>query len=222
MNQTIDNFYRKEGLDDYVRLYRLDHSPRIAAMIDRYNLKEGLKGKRLVDVGGGLGFAGELLDESTDYTVIDGAIIEESQKLCKGNWVKVDLDYDRFGEGRKSLYDTAFCLEVLEHCVSPYHCIEQLKNIVKQNGDIFISVPTETVTHNTPYPSLFWPPRNFAQWLNQMALPIVDFYVYQPNHRGWPAYQYHCRNAAWVEAQILFPKTESKFIGKTPQQMANL
>jgi 2-polyprenyl-3-methyl-5-hydroxy-6-metoxy-1,4-benzoquinol methylase len=196
-------------------------------MIERYGLKESLKGKRLVDIGGGLGFAGELLDSSTEYSVIDGAFVPERQRLCAGNWLKWDLDYDKFGSFYRDTalgepFDAAFFLETIEHLTSPYHCVAEIKQIVKPNGDIFISTPTETVTHNTPYPSLFWPPQNFAQWLGQMALPIIDAYVYQPKVRGWPAYQYRCRNADWSEARMMFPKEEEKFRGKTPQEYANL
>lgn len=245
MDATVSQFYTKGG-DTYEQLYRLDHSPRIRAILDRYNLVNELKGKRVVDVGGGQGFLGEMLDESTDYWVVDGADIPPEKRLCKGCWVNTDLDHKYFGvepmfatmnssepnEGRwingaqyselSRLFDTAFFLETIEHIQSPYHAVVQLKEIVKPNGDIFISTPTETVTHNTPYPSLFWPPGNFAQWLGQLALPILDFYVYEPKERGWPAYQYRCRNADWTEAVHLYPKQEPKFRGKKPHEMANL
>jgi 2-polyprenyl-3-methyl-5-hydroxy-6-metoxy-1,4-benzoquinol methylase len=225
-NQTVEQFYQKVGVEGYVECYRLDHSPRIAAIIEKYGLKEGLKGKRLVDIGGGLGFAGELLDKSTEYVVIDGAEIEEAQKLCNGQWFTQDLDYDHFSSYRDTVlggeFDAAFFLETIEHLISPYHCIAEIKKIVKPDGDIFVSTPTEQVTHNTPYPSLFWPYQNFIQWLGQMALPVVDAYVYQPEGRGWPAYQYRCRNADWKEAKMLFPKDDPKFVGKTAQEYSNL
>lgn len=239
MDPTVSDFFSKGG-DEYETLYRLDHGPRIRALLDRYDLVNQLKGKRVIDVGGGQGFLGEMLDPSTQYHVIDGATVPPNKRLCKGEWVVADLDYDRFAESNPVVQDTwvgggggfhsfpwprfdcAFALEVLEHLKSPYHCIEQLKMLVKQDGDIFISVPDESVWHNTPNPFTFWPPQHFEVWLRQMALPVVDFYVYKPTVRGWPAYQFKCRNAAWTEAQMIYPKTEAKFIGKKPHEYANL
>ncbi len=233
IDPTVSDFFTKNG-DEYETLYRLDHGPRIRALLDRYDLVNQLKGKRVVDVGGGQGFLGEMLDSSTEYWVIDGADVSEEKRLCRGTWGKADLDRDTFsdgvfrlteGTGWKTLmepFDVAFCLETLEHLTSPYHCIDQIKSLVRPDGDIFLSVPTESVWHNTPYPSLFWPPTNFVDWLAQMALPLVDFYVYEPKVRGWPAYQFKCRNADWIEAKMRYPKEEAKFRGKKPHEYANL
>jgi len=226
MNQTINQFYDKVGVDDYAANYRLDHGPRIQTLLDKYGLVESFKGKLVADVGGGLGFLGELLDKSTEYVVIDGAEIDEAQKLCKGKWFVQDLDHDHFGSYRDTIlggeFDAAFCLEVLEHLGSPYHCLVEVKKIVKENGEIFISIPTEQVTHNTVYPSLLWPRGNFEIFLAQMALPVVDFWIYNPISRGWPAYQYKCLNRPWREKRLLFPKSENKFLECTPMEATNL
>lgn len=224
-DSTVTGFFSKGG-DEYEQLYRLDHSPRIKALLDRYGLVESLKHKRVVDVGGGQGFLGELLDPSTDYWVIDGADVPQAKRLCKGSWGQVDLDHDNFGNnwrvGLNQRFDAAFFLETIEHLQSPYHAVVELKELVKPDGYIFISTPTESVWHNTPYPSLFWPPASFTQWLGQMALQVVDFHTYEPKERGWPAYQYTCINRDWIHAQMLYPKSESKFHGKKPHEYANL
>ena len=231
MNETVSNFYGKS--ETYADTYRLDHLPRIETLFARYNLKETLKGKRLLDVGGGQGLAGTLLDPSTDYWVIDGADIKPEQRLCRGTWHKVDLDYHTFGSedgdnclARKPRWDAAFCLETLEHLGNPHHALVEIKKLVKPDGDIFLSIPTEQVTHNAPYPSLLWPPQNFLQFLGQMALPLVEppresATIYQPKDRGWPAYQFRCRNAPWSEKRLLFPKEEAKFLPLTPLEATN-
>lgn len=231
MNQTVTDFFAKNAGESYADRYRLDHSPRLQALLDHYGLRESLKGKRVLDVGGGLGFLGELLDPSTDYWVIDGAEIECKQRLCKGDWLRFDLDHDTFGSYRNTAFcgsfDAAFCLETLEHLGNPHHVLVEIKKLVKPDGDIFISIPTEEVTHNAPYPGLLWPPQNFIQFLGQMALPLAEptresAYIYQPKDRGWPAYQFRCRNDPWEKKRLAFPKAEAKFLPLTPLEATNV
>lgn len=222
MNPTVAGFYTKD-VSDYVASYRLDHGPRLQVVIDRYGLKESLRGKRVLDLGGGLGFAGELLSGS-DYWVIDGAEIQVEQRLCTGHWLKQDLDYDEFSLAIpfENKFDAAFCQEVLEHLSNPYHCLCETKKMVREGGEIFISLPTESVTHNTIYASLLWPPQNWELFLGQMALEIVDRWVYEPKARGWPAYQWRCINRPWSQKRLIFHKDEEKFINCTPLEATNL
>lgn len=226
MNQTVANFYDKVDVQSYADTYRLDHSPRLQAVISRYGLQTSLVGKRLVDVGGGLGFAGELLSDLTDYVVIDGADIRPADRVSGGQWFQADLDRDFFGSYRDTvlggIFDAALCQETLEHLSNPYHCLCQIKKLVKIDGTIYISLPTETVWHNVVYPGLMWPRQNWEQFLGQMALRITDFWVYEPKTRGWPAYQWRCVNDPWSSKKLLFPKIEEKFLNCTPLEATNL
>lgn len=229
MNPTVVGFFTKNAEDGYARQYDIDHGPRLDELIAHYRLREKLAGKRVVDVGGGLGFLGKRLDPSTDYWVIDGAEIRYDQKVSPGTWLRRDLDHDSFGlgffeceRGEVPQFDAGFCLETLEHIGNPHHALVEFKRIVRENGDIWISIPTETVTHNTPYPGLLWPVQNFMQFLGQMALPILDAYIYQPVAQGWPAYTFHCRNAPWHEKRLMFPKQEMKFRDCTALEATNL
>lgn len=224
-NETVEHFYDKP-VAGYIEAYRLDHGPRLQAVLDRYGLKESLKGKRVVDIGGGLGFLGELLDPSTDYWVIDGANVPERLRLCKGEWAQFDLDHDQFGSYRDTSlcgpFDVAFCQETLEHIGNPHHALVEIKRLVKEGGEIYLSVPTETVWHNTPYPTLLWPQANFLLFLGQMALEVTDKWTYEPKGRGWPAYEYRCINRPWSEKRLLFPKGEAKFRDCTVLEATNL
>lgn len=242
IDPTVSDFFIKDN-PGYLAEYDHSHGPRLDALVARYGLDK-LRGQRILDVGGGLGFLGKRLDRSNDYWVIDGAEITPEQRLCRGNWLKADLDHDTFsrhdipGFGPTGLrdvmiytdrhlgsFDAAFCLETLEHIGNPHHALVEIKKLVKPDGDIYISIPTETVWHNAPMPTLLWPENpNFRLFLQQMALPILDFYHYTPATVGWPAYTYRCRNAAWTEnpRRLLFPKDEAKFLGATPLQATNL
>ncbi len=122
------------------------------------NLRESLKGKRVLDVGGGLGFLGKQLDPSTEYWVIDEAFVPEEKRLCAGEWLVADIEHDKFSEyvlfharvvsndpvrteysGR---FDAAFCLGV-SRFANPDHCIAEIKKVVKEGGDIITSLQDE-------------------------------------------------------------------------------
>ncbi len=244
MDASVTDFFVKGATEGYAETYRLDHSPRIQSLLDRYGLKDKLKDKRVADIGGGLGFLGELLDPSTDYWVLDGAKTPWKQRVSKGHFITVDLDHDSFGSrpleeqtsqvgnewsggfmGYSSLagtFEAAFCLETLEHLSNPYHALVEMKKLVKEDGLIYLSVPSESVWHNVIYPALFWPPGNFIQFLGQMALHVIDHWEYKPTVRGWPAYQYTCVNKPWSHKMMAYPKQEAKFLHATPLECTNL
>lgn len=228
---SVEGFFSKNAAEGYEKQYDLDHGPRLDAMIQKWNLGETLKGKQVLDVGGGLGFLGKRFDTSTEYWVADGAVIPGESQLCPGHWCHYDLDHDQFslpiGRARARNYvgsqidrrfDAAFCLETLEHLTNPYHCLAEIKKLVKPNGDIYISIPHANVWHNYIYAALMVDPSNFAQFLGQMALPIVEYWLWD---KGWNAHHFKCRNAAWNEKVMLYPKQEQKFVNATPIEMVN-
>lgn len=221
MDKSVENFFTKNAEDAYASQYDKDHGGRLDALIGRWNLLEGCSGKKILDVGGGLGFLGKRLN-NCHYSVIDGANVQ-GMELCSGTWYKEDLDYNKFGsqEGllRNGPWDTCFCLEVLEHLSNPYNCLAEVKKLVKIGGEIYISIPTEQVWHNVVYAPLLWPIQNFEQFLGQMALKIEDRWLWD---KGWPAYHFKCSNRPWNEKVMLFPKSEEKFVHATAVEMTNL
>jgi len=222
MDSSVSNFFVKNPDEDYLHAYDRDHGPRLDAMLSHWNLREQLKGKRVVDVGGGLGFLGKRLDPTTEYWVIDGAEVTPEQQLCKGDWFRADLDHHPFATYRDTTlcgpFDVAFCLETLEHLTNPYHCLAEIKKLVKPDGDIIISIPHANVTHNYLYPALMVDPNNFAQFLGQMALPVRDYWLWD---RGWNAHHFRCANRPYSEKVMLYPKQEAKFLHATPVEMVN-
>ncbi len=229
INRTVSSFYQKNAQENYGDSYDVQHGFRFDALIRRFGLDK-VRSQRILDVGGGKGFMGRRLDPSNDYWVVDGAEIAENERLCRGHWVKTDLDHHSFGSDdgdngldRKGPWDIGFCLETLEHLGNAYHCLAEMKKLVKEGGDIYISVPDETVTHNVLYPSLLWPRQNFEVFLAQMALPIQEFWHFQPGRgEGWPAYVWRCSNLPWSSKRLVFPKAEPKFINASPLECTNL
>lgn len=239
MDESIEGFYTKNAAQGYKDQYEKDHGPRLDAMVAYWNLREELKGKRVLDVGGGLGFLGKRFDLSTDYWVIDGAKSTASQRLAKGHYCLADIDRDLFGSNRliecsdefgpstgtlwpadhlKGQFDAAFILETLEHCIAPYNVLVEVKKLVKEDGDIYISLPHQNVWHNAIYPALLWPEQNWEQFLGQMALPIAGRWFWD---RGWNARHWKCKNRPYREKVMLYEKSEPKFRDANPQQMVN-
>lgn len=219
MDKSVTDFYNKNPGEDYGDNYDTQHGQRLDAMIDRFNLKS-LTNKRILDVGAGMGFLGKRLDPTNYYMAIDGANVPEDKRLCKGDFLKVDINIAQMEYGDP--LDVGFCLETIEHCTNAYNCLCIMKDLVKKGGEIYISYPTETVWHNVIYPGLLWPRQNFEQFLGQMALRIVDFWEFQPKPGGgWPAYHYKCINETWDKKVMLYEKSEDKFKFATPVEMTN-
>lgn len=219
-DSSVRGFFTKNASEQYARQYNIDHGPRLDNLITRFEINKKER-TRFLDVGGGLGFLGQRLNLSDGnfYTVIDGAEIEYSMRLCNGQWITADLDYDKFAKNSKPMFDVCFCLETLEHLTNPYNCLAEIKKLVVENGEVYISIPHFNVTHNYIYPALMWDAQHFMQFLAQMALPVVEYHLWD---KGWNAHTFKCRNAPWAESKMLFPKYESKFFGKTPVEYVNL
>jgi len=226
MDDSVKDFFTKNPGTAYAETYERDHGPRLDALLTHWGLRDQLAGKRVLDVGGGLGFLGKRLDPTTDYWVVDGAQSSLEDRLRQGWYYFNDIDRDEFSkpilrrpefhDGTR--FDACFILETLEHCISPYNVLVEVKKLVKEDGDIYISIPHENVWHNAIYPALLWPEQNWEQFLGQMALPIKDRWLWD---KGWNARHWWVKNRPYSEKVMLYPKEESKFINATPVEMVN-
>lgn len=225
MDSSVSTFYTKNADQGYIDQYEKDHGPRLDDLVNHFKLKD--LNQRVLDVGGGLGFLGKRLGLTSDYTVVDGAKVPEEKRVCRGTYYQTDLDYHKFGDDdgdngltRKAWpWDMAFCLETLEHCTNPYNVLAEMKKLVKGDGHIYLSIPHANVWHNYIYPALMIERTNFEQFLGQMALPVIEYKLWD---KGWNAHTWKLRNADWTEAHMLYPKQEIKFYGKTPLEYVNL
>lgn len=234
MNKTITEFYTSEDKDkEYIKNYDIEHGPRLDAIIETFNLKE-LKNLSILDIGGGMGFLEKRLDESNRFLIIDGAELPHEKKVAKFVQLKQDINIP-FAHNCEVTCDTtkgtayelnykfdaSFCFEVIEHLENPYRCLLEMKEATKENGYIYVSVPDISVTHVTPYPGLIYPVDNFIIFLQQLALIVEDYFLFD---KGWKTHIIKCRNAKMEDAIYvpIFKKNEPKFIGRTPIEIANL
>lgn len=218
-------FYNKTTFEEYDR----QHGPRMDFAIEKCGLDK-LTGV-VIEYGAGSCYVlKRMVNSKCKYAIdasyandpsynIDNQTSGDENGICRYPY-EVDIPNPMKSNPKmKGLHDIGICFETIEHVASPYTLIENLKFDVKEGGDIFLSIPDVSVTHNTPYPGLFYPESNFVEFIEQMAVIPVAHYIWTG---GWKTHIYHCKNMPWECAKMKFPKTDAKFIGKTPIEYANL
>lgn len=104
----------------------------------------GLGPRRLLDVGCGSGYLASLVRSGLPAVRMDGADISEvalrrAAKQFEHVW-QVNLDADPL-PAETGAYDTAVCVEVLEHLYDPSHTLESIRRCLSTGGRIVATVP---------------------------------------------------------------------------------
>jgi 2-polyprenyl-3-methyl-5-hydroxy-6-metoxy-1,4-benzoquinol methylase len=79
--------------------------------------------------------------------------------------LKVDLD--NFNINKNDFFDAVLCFETIEHLTNPYNCLLEIKNILKKDHLLYLTIPESRTEHNTIYPGLIYPVQNFIKFLEQ-------------------------------------------------------
>lgn len=99
---------------------------------------------RLIDIGcGDVPFKEYILPKVEQYDTFD---IEK-----RTNEVKYIGDIHDMHMLKNSSYDTALCLEVLEHVSNPFQALKEIHRILKKNGILILSVPHLSRLHEEPH-----------------------------------------------------------------------
>jgi 2-polyprenyl-3-methyl-5-hydroxy-6-metoxy-1,4-benzoquinol methylase len=69
-------------------------------------------------------------------------------------------------------FDVVITLETIEHVENPHRMIWEIKRVLKDGGDLLISIPGEAVYHPFIYPGLFTR-RNFDKFLTLLAFDVL-------------------------------------------------
>lgn len=83
-----------------------------------------------------------------------------------------DFNFDKLWSEQK--YDVIFCLEVLEHVQNPLFLMQQIKNLLKSGGTIYLSMPSNPVFLRYDYHFYEMKRDFFEKWiLKPLNLKIV-------------------------------------------------
>lgn len=205
-----DDFYDHQKKDEYEN----SHSARLDYFAQRFGLDK-IQGKRILDIGCGLGFLFERIPTHNEKVGVDFTNHKTSGFTMHGG---VNLDTP-FADKIDGTFDIITCLETLEHLQNPYNCLLEVKKLVKPDGIILISVPTVRVLHNTIYPGLLYPVSNFITFLEQLAFKIE---LHEVHNKNFSQEVFQLKNLDWHGSKMLFHKQESKFRGVPPHVAVNL
>jgi SAM-dependent methyltransferase len=211
MNASITDFYLTQKVSDYER----SHEKRFSYLVEDLRLNE-IKDSIIVDVGCGYGPIFQRLPKDLNNTFIgfDGANIDTNFE-----YHKADLSYDFFANDLSRKADYVFCFETLEHLTNPYHCLIEIKKLLKEDGILYLSIPNRKTEHNTIYPGLLYPAVNFAVFLNQMALEILNHSVHD---KAFFQEVFTLQNKNWSHCNMMWRKNEEVFRNIPPHEAVNI
>lgn len=137
-NELASKWWDKKG--DFKPLHEIN-----PIRLNYINSRRPLKGLKVLDVGCGGGILTESMAKlGADVTGIDMG--EKALNVAKLHRLESDLNInyqlitaEEFAQENESAFDVVTCLEMLEHVPDPGSVISACKDMVKKDGDIFLS-----------------------------------------------------------------------------------
>lgn len=144
------------------------------AIYAQYNVAVGLMRQyvygKLIDLGcGDMPFKEFLLDLVNTYDSLD--LWPSSEEVTYVG------DIQNMGIIDSGAYDSAICLEVLEHVPDPQQALKEIYRILKPSGILIISVPHLSRIHNIPYDYFRFTLYGLTHLLHSAGFDIVDIQV---------------------------------------------
>lgn len=220
MEKSVTQFYDEE-VGQSIENYERSHCKRLDFLIQDLKLNE-ISNCSIGDFGCGYApvFQRMAKDKNNKFYGFDGASIGISaNQHCEYLVTDLNLPFaDSFSKEHDKL-DYALSFETFEHLPNPYNCMLEIKKILKIDGILYLSIPHQSVTHNTLYPGFIYPVDNFAVFLKQMAFEIIDHRVHSKN---FAQNVFILKNKDWNHSQMMFHKQEDKFKNIEPLIAINL
>lgn len=119
----------------------------------KFFIQSGQKFANVLDIGGGLGLFSlnfKLNFPESDIFILDYSLHEGIKEILTKNptlrvndYIKADIQEET--PFHDDTFDLIFALDILEHVKNPSIAIDEILRILKKNGLLFISVPTESI-----------------------------------------------------------------------------
>lgn len=124
---------------------------------------------RLIDLGcGDIPFKDVLMKHVTAYDSLD--------LFPHGRDLTYVADIQDMADVPDATYDTALCLEVLEHVPDPFRAVREIGRILAPGGVLIVSVPHLSRLHAEPHDYYRYTRYGLRQVLEQAGLEIVELH----------------------------------------------
>lgn len=203
-----------------IEVYEQSHKPRLDYFIKDFALDE-LSNTRIGDFGCGYGMLFRRLptDRNNKYYGWDGYENQIASEVCEYFVTDLNQKFSTKFLDSNSQLDIATCLETIEHVTNPYNLLYEIKQILKYDGILYLTIPDSSITHNTIYPPLIYPSENFDIFLKQMSFEILNKKIH---NAAFVQVVYTLRNMTWDKSQMVWPKSEEKFKNIPPHIFVNI
>ncbi len=117
--------------------YHINPRPDIFALIPPFT-------EKVLDVGCGAGELGRAIKENKGVKEVVGIELnEDAAKIASRYLEKVFLqDINKFDLPYENKYfDCIICADILEHLIDPWHILNKIKKLLKDDGFIIVSIP---------------------------------------------------------------------------------
>lgn len=163
---------RSKTLDAHLDYYKEGSYPddRLRWTVERFFSEEN--SGRLLEVGCGDGSLLRLLSQKGMTVSGVDASLTGIEKCKKGGLHAICMDVSAEGlPFPDNSFDIVISLETLEHLMNPYHALQEVRRVLRDNGRFLCSVPNPRTGHPYLYPGLF-EYKNFRRFLEQSAFTI--------------------------------------------------
>jgi 2-polyprenyl-3-methyl-5-hydroxy-6-metoxy-1,4-benzoquinol methylase len=188
--------HEKLGDEFEKALSQYDTARRVEVLIGEF-LDADLSGKRVLDVGCGLGFFSKaLVDKGAEVVAFDlGAqLVERTKELCGCEGVVGDVfELDTYFE--KDHFDLIVSSECIEHTPDPNLAIQKMASVLRPGGYVSLSTPNTvwwpvvklaTVVKFRPFDGL----ENFSSW-RSLKKAIRDSNMQVMEMKGLHLFPFH-------------------------------
>lgn len=168
---------------------RIQKAMKIISCIE-YVIKEELKGKKILEIGGGSGLISSAMSKYGNEVItidVHDVIMRETLDIYKNQLVSNFVIADGVKlPFKSSSFDVIICNQVIEHIPKQNHqqLIDESYRTLKPDGIFYIATPNKLwlIEPHTKLPLLSYLPKNWADGYVRLAKNMPQFNIYLLNY----------------------------------------